>query len=62
MMNRQRLFGDSGLSYAWVTSAVPIGCLMLAVALLHNMAGAWRRRGEGELVYTRADQPAPVVE
>jgi TRAP-type C4-dicarboxylate transport system permease small subunit len=62
MMNRQRLFGDSGLSYAWVTSAVPIGCLMLAAALLHNMAGAWRRRGEGELVYTRADQPVPVVE
>lgn len=62
MLNRQRLFGDSGLSYAWVTSAVPVGCLMLAVALMHNMARAWRRRAEGELVYTRGDPAAPVVE
>lgn len=62
MLNRQRLFGDSGLSYAWVTSAVPVGCLMLAAALIHNMAGAWKRREAGELVYTRAEPPAAVVE
>lgn len=61
MLNRQRLFGDSGLSYAFVTAAVPIGCLMLAVALLHNLVGAWRRRGDGRtLVYTRSEDDAPV--
>jgi TRAP-type C4-dicarboxylate transport system permease small subunit len=61
LLNRQRLFGDSGLSYAFVTSAVPIGCLMLAAALLFNLAGAWRQRRDGHtLVYSRSDPMAPV--
>lgn len=53
LLNRERLFGDSTLSYAWVTAAVPSGCLMLGVALAYNMADAWRRRREGVLVYSR---------
>jgi TRAP-type C4-dicarboxylate transport system permease small subunit len=61
MLNRQRLFGDSGLSYAFVTSAVPIGSLMLALALLYNLVTAWKRRADGRtLVYTRSDADAPV--
>lgn len=61
MLNRQRLFGDSGLSYAFVTAAVPIGSLMLAVALLYNLVGAWRRRRDGRtLVYSRSDPLSPV--
>lgn len=55
LLNRQRLFGDSGLSYAFVTAAVPVGCVMLAAALLYNLAGAWRRRRDGRtLVYSRS--------
>ena len=62
LMNRQRLFGDSGLSYAFVTAAVPVGSLMLAVALLYNLAGAWRRRRDGHsLVYSRSDPHDPVT-
>jgi len=62
MLNRQRLFGDSGLSYAFVTAAVPVGSLMLAVALLYNLAGAWRRRRDGHsLVYSRSDPHDPVT-
>ncbi|TWG94817.1 TRAP-type C4-dicarboxylate transport system permease small subunit [Mesorhizobium sp. J18] len=53
MLNRQRQFGDSGLSYAWVTAAVPVGCLMLAGALIWNLVQAWRNRREGLLVYSR---------
>jgi TRAP-type C4-dicarboxylate transport system permease small subunit len=53
LMNRERVFGDSTLSYAWVTVAVPVGCVLLGVALLYNMASAWRRRNEGALVYSR---------
>jgi TRAP-type C4-dicarboxylate transport system permease small subunit len=61
MLNRQRQFGDSGLSYAFVTSAVPIGCLMLALALLCNLVSAWKRRADGHtLVYTRSETDAPV--
>jgi TRAP-type C4-dicarboxylate transport system permease small subunit len=61
MLNRQRQFGDSGLSYAFVTSAVPIGCLMLALALLYNLVSAWKRRADGRtLVYSRSEADAPI--
>lgn len=54
-LDRERLFGDSGIPYAWVTSAVPAGCVMLAIALGRNMLIAWQRRNDGvTLVYTGA--------
>ncbi len=64
LLNRERTFGDSTLSYAWVTAAVPIGCVLLGASLAVNMVEAWRRRGEGLLVYTRTavdrDAPPPL--
>jgi TRAP-type C4-dicarboxylate transport system permease small subunit len=45
MMNWQRVYGDSGISYAWVTAAVPIGAAMLAVTLVIHVAGALRSGG-----------------
>ncbi len=61
MLNRERTFGDSTLSYAWVTAAVPVGSVLLGLSLISNMIEAWRRRGEGMLVYTRTavDKAAP---
>lgn len=63
LLNRERTFGDSTLSYAWVTAAVPVGCVLLGASLAANMVDAWRRRGQGVLVYTRtaADREAPPV-
>ena len=63
LLNRERTFGDSTLSYAWVTAAVPVGCLLIGVALAYNMTVAWKRRDEGMLVYTRtrADGRQPEV-
>jgi TRAP-type C4-dicarboxylate transport system permease small subunit len=63
LLNRERTFGDSTLSYAWVTAAVPAGCLLIGIALGFNMTVAWRRRGDGMLVYTRtrADGSQPEV-
>lgn len=57
MLNRQRLFGDSGLSYAWVTASVPIGCLMIGAALVNNLlrAVAATRAGAAAFVYSRVD-------
>jgi len=56
LLNLARRFGDSGISYGWVTAAVPAGCVMLAIALVVNMVRAWRRRSDGEtLVYSRSD-------
>jgi TRAP-type C4-dicarboxylate transport system permease small subunit len=52
-LNIQRVFGDSGISYAFVTGAVPIGCLMLAITLsghLVNLIRTWRT--EQTLVFT----------
>lgn len=51
MLNWERVFGDSGLSYAWVTIAVPAGSVLLSLSILANLIGAWR--GKGKLVYTR---------
>jgi TRAP-type C4-dicarboxylate transport system permease small subunit len=62
LLNRERTFGDSTLSYAWVTAAVPAGCVMLAVALAYNMVRAWRARGEGMLVYTRTTADGAPLE
>jgi TRAP-type transport system small permease protein len=61
LLNTERTFGDSTLSYAWVTSAVPAGSVLIGVSLACNMVDAWRRRGQGALVYTHteADGAAP---
>lgn len=54
LLNIERQFGDSGLSYAFVTIAVPAGCLLLSAAILVNAAEAWRRRGDGRtLIFSR---------
>ena len=64
LLNVERTFGDSTLSYAWVTAAVPVGCALIAASLIYNMVSAYRRQGEGALVYTRSaidkDAPPPV--
>ena len=44
ILNWQRVFGDSGISYAWVTSAIPVGCVLMSVTLLVQMARAIRGR------------------
>lgn len=45
MLNWQRVFGDSGISYAWVTGAVPVGCVLLAITVAANLLAALRRGG-----------------
>ncbi len=55
LLNRERTFGDSTISYAWVTASVPVGCALLGASLVGNMFDAWRRRGAGLLVYTRTE-------
>ena len=65
LLNQQRQFGDSGLSYGWVTAAVPVGCVLIGIALVYNMVRAWQaRRDDKTLVYSRADivEDAPAAE
>ncbi|WP_174802463.1 TRAP transporter small permease [Martelella limonii] len=62
MLNKERQFGDSGLSYAWVTIAVPAGCVMLSLSILGNLFEAWRNVKNGTLVFTRTQTfDEPVV-
>ena len=59
VLNKERLFGDSGLSYAWVTIAVPAGCLLLLGSMISNLIEAWRGRiTEGRYIYSRDMSPA----
>jgi TRAP-type transport system small permease protein len=53
LLNVERTFGDSTLSYAWVTAAVPVGCALIGASLIYNMVSAYRRRRQGALVYSR---------
>ncbi len=64
ILNHQREFGDSGLSYAWVTIAVPVGSILLGIALCWNLVQAWRQRSGAEtLIYSRTGgQEAPASE
>jgi TRAP-type C4-dicarboxylate transport system permease small subunit len=62
LLNKERTFGDSSMSYGWVTASVPFGCFLIAITLVQNMITAWRRRDEGMLVYTRTsvDKDVPA--
>ncbi|MBO0903126.1 TRAP transporter small permease [Jiella sonneratiae] len=49
LLNTARVFGDSGISYAWVTAAVPAGCIALGIVLFVQIVTALR---SGGLVFT----------
>jgi TRAP-type C4-dicarboxylate transport system permease small subunit len=58
LLNKERLFGDSGIPYAFVTISVPVGAVFLALTVLANTREAWKERGTGKLIFTRTD-PLP---
>ena len=45
LLNWQRVFGDSDISYAWVTGAVPVGSLLMAATVIAQMIEAARTGG-----------------
>ncbi len=54
LLNRERLFGDSGIPYAFVTIAVPVGCVFLATTVMVNAWEAlYRSGGRKLLVFSR---------
>lgn len=34
LLNWERIYGDSGISYAWVTIAIPIGCALMSIEVI----------------------------
>ena len=52
LLNMQRVYGDSGLSYAWVTGAVPAGCALLLLSVAGHLITALQQwRAGGSLVF-----------
>lgn len=45
LLNWERLYGDSGISYAWVTGAVPVGCALLALTIVGHLVRSIRFGG-----------------
>lgn len=45
LLNVQRPMGDTDISYAYVTVAVPVGALLMALTAVVQLRGFWRDRG-----------------
>lgn len=46
LMNAERVLGDVGISYSWVTGAVPVGCLLMLCTTLARLWRAFTGRAE----------------
>ncbi len=46
LLNWQRPMGDTEISYAFVTAAVPVGSLLMAITAFSQLAGFWRNRAQ----------------
>lgn len=42
MLNWERIYGDSGFSYAWVTIAIPVGCALMSLEVVLHMLRSLR--------------------
>uniref|UniRef100_A0A2A4Z009 TRAP transporter small permease protein n=1 Tax=OCS116 cluster bacterium TaxID=2030921 RepID=A0A2A4Z009_9PROT len=58
VLNKERVFGDSGISYYYVTIAVSVGCFFLSLAIIANAVEAWRSRNTDDPVFIFAPKPS----
>lgn len=58
MLNKERIFGDSGISYGFVTIAVPAGCILLSAVIVANVVQAVRDPHGRMLVFSRTNGDA----
>ena len=54
LLNVQRPMGDTEISYAYVTAAVPVGALLMAITAAAQLAAFWRNR---ELTFGGGESP-----
>jgi TRAP-type transport system small permease protein len=54
LLNLERPMGDTDISYAWVTSAVPVGSLLMMITTLSQLVEFWRDPG---LAFGGGDSP-----
>lgn len=60
IINAERIFGDSGISYSFVTIAVPVGCVLVSLVIISNAIEALRDPAQTKLVFARTG-PATEV-
>lgn len=48
MLNVERRFSDTPLSYATVTASVPVGCLLMLVTVIRHLVGLYQHRATAE--------------
>ena len=54
LLNMERPMGDTDISYAYVTAAVPVGALLMAITAAAQLTGFWRNR---ELTFGGGESP-----
>jgi TRAP-type C4-dicarboxylate transport system permease small subunit len=54
LLNVQRPMGDTEISYAWVTSAVPVGALLMLITAATQLVAFWR---DPKLAFGGGDSP-----
>ncbi|CAG0971391.1 Sialic acid TRAP transporter small permease protein SiaQ [Burkholderiales bacterium] len=54
LLNAERPMGDTGISYSFVTAAVPIGSLLMAFTAMRQLLGFWR---DPKLAFGAAESP-----
>lgn len=54
LLNVQRPMGDTEISYAYVTAAVPVGSLLMTITAAQQLVGFWKNR---ELTFGSGDSP-----
>lgn len=61
-MNAERVFGDSGIPYFYVTIAVPVGFVLLSLQILANTVDAWINVAKGDrLIFARKASAIDIV-
>ena len=50
IINKERIYGDSGIPYYFVTIAVPFGCIILSITIVRNLILAWKNRASESLL------------
>ena len=54
LLNKERLYGDSGIPYYFVTIAVPFGCIILSITIVRNFILAWKNRAsQNVLIFSK---------
>ena len=62
MLNKERIFGDSGMSYGFVTIAVPVGCILLSAVIVTNALQALRDPDQRMLIFSKQADLEPHQE